>query len=89
MDCVLNRIDQERFVSQNTVYEVINAKGQFTVMWNGAFEKAGENISEECFEAVIMEWNRETRLDTGIVYFNTVHVIGKNPFKHQDHWFSY
>lgn len=88
-DCVLNRIDQERFIGQNTVFEVINAKGQFSVMTNGAFEKAGEEISDECFEAAIMEWDRETRLDKDIVFFNTVHVIGKNPFKHQDHWFSY
>lgn len=36
-----------------------------------------------------MEWERETRLDKEVLYFNGVYENGKNPFKHGDHWFSY
>lgn len=88
-DVVLNRVDSERF--PNTIEEVIFQKNpvQFGVTVDGAFEKAESEISEECFEAVRMEWERETRLDKEVLYFNTVHENGKNPFKHGDHWFSY
>lgn len=88
-DVVLNRVDSERF--PNTIEEVIFQKNpvQFGVTADGAFEEAESQISEECFEAVRMEWERETRLDKEVLYFNTVHENGKNPFKHDDHWFSY
>lgn len=88
-DVVLNRVDSERF--PNTIEEVIFQKNpvQFGVTMDGAFEKAESEISEECFEAVRMEWKREARVDKEVLYFNTVHENGKNPFKHGDHWFSY
>lgn len=84
-DVVLNRVGSERFPS--TIEEVIFQKNpvQFGVTADGAFEKAESEISEECFEAVRMEWERETRLDKEVLYFNTVHENGKNPFKHGDH----
>lgn len=62
---------------------------QFVVTVDGAFEKAESEVSEECFEAIRMEWEREERIDKEVLYFNTVHENGKNPFKHGDHWFSY
>lgn len=88
-DVVLNRVDSEMF--PNTIEEVIFQKNpvQFGVTVDGSFKKAKSEISEECFEAVRMEWERETRLDKEVLYFNTVHDNGKNPFKHGDHWFSY
>lgn len=88
-DVVLNRVDSERF--PNTVEEVIFQKNpvQFGVTVDGAFEKTKSEVSEECFEAVRMEWEREARLDKEVLYFNTVHENGNNPFKHGDHWFSY
>lgn len=88
-DVVLNRVDSEKF--PNTIEEVIFQKNpvQFGVTVDEAFEKAKSEVSEECFEAVRMEWERETRLDKEVLYFNTVHENGKNPFKHGDHWFSY
>lgn len=88
-DVVLNRVDSERF--PNAVEEVIFQKNpvQFGVTVDGAFERVGGDIPEECFEAARMEWERETRLDKEALYFNTVHENGKNPFKHGDHWFSY
>lgn len=88
-DVVLNRVDSELF--PNTIEEVIFQKNpvQFGVTVDGSFKKAKPEVSEECFEAVRMEWERETRLDKEVMYFNTVHENGKNPFKHGDHWFSY
>lgn len=88
-DVVLNRVDSEKF--PDTIEEVIFQKNpvQFCVTVDGAFERVGGDVSEECFEAVRMEWERETRLDGEVMYFNTVHENGKNPFKHGDHWFSY
>lgn len=88
-DCVLNRIDQARFVDQNDVWSVIYADGQFSVMWSGSFEKAGWNIDEDSFKAAEMEWQRESRLDPNVVFFNGVYENGKRPFKHGGHWFSY
>lgn len=88
-DVVLNRVESEKF--PNTIEEVIFQKNpvQFGVTVDEAFEKAKSEISEECFEAVRMEWERDTRLYKEVLYFNTVHENGKNPFKHGDHWFSY
>ena len=88
-DVVLNRVDSERF--PDTIEEVIFQRNpvQFGVTVDGAFERAGGDVSEECFKAVQMEWKRETRLDKNVMYFNGVHENGKNPFKHGDHWFSY
>lgn len=88
-DVVLNRVDSERF--PNTIEEVIFQKNpvQFGVTVDGAFDRVGGDVSEECFKATQMEWERETRLDKNVMYFNGVHENGKNPFKHGDHWFSY
>lgn len=89
VDVVLNRVDDERF--PNSIEEVIFQEHptQFTVTKNGAFEKAGENISEKAWKAVEMEWNE--RLDYGILYFSSTKnpVNGEKAFKYYDHWFSY
>ncbi len=88
-DVVLNRVDSEKF--PNTIEEVIFQKNpvQFSVTVSGAFERAGGDVSEECFESVRMEWERGTRIDGGVLYFNSIEARGKNPFKYGDHWFSY
>lgn len=88
-DVVLNRVDSERF--PNTIEEVIFQKNpvQFSVTASNAFDKAKSEISEECFEAVRMEWDRESRIDKEILYFGRGYGNRKNPFKYGDHWFSY
>ncbi len=88
-DVVLNRVDSEKFKDQNDVKEVIYADKQFSVIKNGAFRKAENEISEDCYKAVQMEWKREDRLDKNVLYFNIVYENGVDPFKHGDHWFSY
>lgn len=87
VDVVLNRVDDERF--PNSVEEVIFQKDpvQFSVTTNGSFEKAGWNIDEETYQAVLMEY--EERTNSGILYFSTTPCNGKNHFQHGDHWFGY
>lgn len=86
-DVVLNRIDSDKF--PDTAEEVIFQKGQFGPVTDGGFERAAWNMSENAYKAVEMEWDRETRLNTGILYFNTSWDNGTKPFKVGDHWFSY
>ena len=89
-DVVLNRVDSNRF-SQNNIREVIYSPGQFSVMRNGAFQKAGYNISNEAYQAAIMEIKAYERLDSEILYFSSTEkpVNGKNAWKYKNHWFSY
>lgn len=88
-DVVLNRVDDDQF--PNTVEEVIFQERQFSVVRNGMFEQAAWDVTDEDFLAVELEWNRENRLDNGILYFNAgKHAVnGKNPWKYGDHWFGY
>lgn len=82
---VLNRVDSSRF--PDTIEEVIFQPGAFGVITDGAFDRAAWNMSPECFEAVALEMGE--RSDTGILYFNTKWVNGRNPWKYKGHWFSY
>lgn len=86
VDVVLNRVDDSRW--PNTITEVINQPYQFSPMRNGAFEKAAETVTDECFEAVALEL--ESRLDYDIHYFQAGgYGYGKAAYKHGDHFFSY
>ena len=85
-DVVLNRVDSDDF--PNTVGEVIFQENQFNVIENGAFDEAGWTITEECFEAVKLEY--EERLNYDILYFGRgPSKYTSNHFKHQDHWFGW
>lgn len=86
VDVVLNRVDDSRW--PNTITEVINQPYQFSPMSNGAFEKAAETVTDECFEAVALEL--ESRLDYDIHYFCAGgYNYGQSAYKHGDHYFSY
>lgn len=82
---VLNRVRHPAW--PNSVYDVIHQKGQFEVMRNGAFNRAGNHISETSMEAARRAYV-ET-LDSGILYFATFKANGKGHWKHGGHWFSY
>lgn len=86
-DVVLNRVDDDRW--PDTIEEVIYQKGQFSVVANGMFKKAANEISEEAYLAAEMEWNE--RLDDGIVFFNSGKscLHGELGWKYGDHWFAY
>ena len=86
VDVVLNRVDSDDF--PDTVEEVIFQKNQFSVIENGDFDDAGWTITEECYEAVKMEY--EERLNYDILYFSRgPSKYASNHFKHQDHWFGW
>ena len=86
VDVVLNRVDSDDF--PDTVEEVIFQKNQFSVIENGAFDEAGWTITEECYEAVKLEY--EERLNYDILYFSRgPSKYASNHFKHQDHWFGW
>lgn len=85
VDVVLNRVDSDDF--PDTVEEVIFQENQFSVIENGAFDEAGWTITEECYEAVKLEY--EERLNYDILYFSRgPSKYASNHFKHQDHWFG-
>ena len=86
VDCVLNRVEDPDF--PNSIHEVIFQKGQFKVMENGAFDKAGWNMTEEDFKAVAIE-TEGPQLNEDVLYFSR----GKGPYGHDwfkegDHWFG-
>lgn len=86
VDVVLNRVDSDEF--PNTVEEVIFQEDQFSVIKNGAFDRAGWTITEECYEAVRLEY--EERLNYDILYFSKgKSKYATNHFKWQDHWFGW
>ena len=86
VDVVLNRVDSDVF--PDTVEEVIFQENQFSVIENGAFDEAGWTITEECYEAVELEY--EERLNYDILYFSRgKSKYASNHFKHQDHWFGW
>lgn len=86
VDVVLNRVDSDDF--PNTVEEVIFQENQFSVIEDGAFDEAGWTITEECYEAVKLEY--EERLNYDILYFSRgPSKYASNHFKHQDHWFGW
>lgn len=86
VDVVLNRVDSDEF--PDTVEEVIFQQNQFSVIDNGAFDEAGWTITEECYEAVKLEY--EERLNYDILYFSRGQSkYTSNHFKHQDHWFGW
>lgn len=86
VDVVLNRVDSDDF--PNTVEDVIFQKNQFSVIENGAFDEAGWAITEECYEAVKLEY--EELLNYDILYFSRgPSKYASNHFKHQDHWFGW
>lgn len=87
VDVVLNRVGSNQF--PDTVEEVIYQKNQFSVIKNGAFEKAGWNISDESFEAVRLEYEEQTNKE--VLFFGTKKrsYMKHGSFKCQDHWFGW
>lgn len=88
-DVVLNRVDDPRF--PDNIRDVIFQSNptQFSVTVDGAFERAYNNISDDAWRAVELEW--EERLDYEVLYFSSTPqpINGTRPFKYYDHWFSY
>lgn len=84
-DVILNRVESPDF--PNTISEVIFQDGQFSVITNGAFDKAGYNMKEDDYAAVMYEVELHNNKD--VLYFNNCSTVaGKgDKFKVGDHWF--
>lgn len=85
-DVVFNRVMSDRF--PNTITEVIYQPGQFSVVNDGALERAYTEVTEEDFQAVEMEIDEE--LDYEVLFFT---AGGYNPYcvpmyQYGDHYFG-
>lgn len=88
-DVVLNRRDAGW---EENIYYVIFHSGQFSCIYDGGFDRAGWNISEDSYKAAMMEYeaNPDDRLDGDILYFT---AGGYNKYcvpmySHGDHYFG-
>lgn len=83
VDVILNRVDSDKF--PNTITDVIDAQGQFSVVSNGSINKV--DISQETFKAIELELKHRT--DSEILYFRADHYgNGKACYKVNNHYFS-
>lgn len=84
---VLNRVDSETF--PDTVEEVIFQNNQFSVIKDGAFDRAAWNMSEQAYEAVWLEY--ESRSNYDVLYFSRgkSEYMKNGSFKYEDHWFGW
>ena len=86
VDVILNRVESPDF--PDTVEEVIFQDGQFSVIENGAFDKAAWNMKDSDYAAVAVEY--ELHSNKQVLYFNNCkYVSGEGEaFKVGDHWFN-
>lgn len=87
-DVVLNRIDAGW---GETVEDIIFSDNQFSVIFDGAYDAAAWNISEECFKAAEQEYLAKRRVDGNILYFTAGRYgeYGTPAYRHGNHYFSY
>lgn len=85
-EVVLNRVESEDF--PDSVEEVIFQEGQFSVVKNGAWEKAAYNMKEDDYTAVEYAINMHENKE--VLYFNNcIKVAGTGtPFKVGGHYFN-
>ena len=86
VDCILNRVESPDF--PNTIPEVIFQDGQFSVIKNGAFDKAAWNMKESDYAAVAVEMELHENKD--VLYFNNSSSVSGSgtPFRVGGHWFN-
>lgn len=86
VDVVLNRLESPLY--PNTVEEVIYQPGQFSVIKNGAFDKAAWHMQDSDFAAVAVEY--EIHKNKDVLYFNNCSKVSGTgtPFKVGGHWFN-
>ena len=82
---VLNRVDDERF--PNTIFDVINQPGQFTVVGNGRLYTGYEKQDPSCVQAAMEELM--SRTDRNVLFFCAYGYGYGTPYmKHGNHYFS-
>ena len=85
VDVVLNRVESDEF--PDSISEVIFQDGQFSVVTNGAFDKAAWNMQDSDYAAVMCEV--ELHQNKEVLYFNNCSIVAGTgeKFKVGDHWF--
>lgn len=85
-DVVLNRVESPDF--PNNIHDVIFQDGQFSVIKNGAWEKAAYNMTESDYAAVMVEVQMHQNKE--VLYFNNCSKVSGTgtPFKVGGHWFN-
>ena len=85
VDVLLNRLESPDF--PNTMEEVIFQEGQFSVITNGAFDKAAWNMQESDYKAVAYEYEMHSN-KTWLYFNNTENVSGSGEIcQIGDHYF--
>lgn len=85
-DVVLNRVDSPAW--PNTIREVIYQPGQFSVVNNGALDRAWGNVPQVCYDAVMSQL--QSRLNYDIIYFSMGYLANGNlAFVHGTHYYGY
>lgn len=87
-DVVLNRIDDGW---GETVEDIIFMDSQFSVIFDGAYDKAAWEISEDSFNAAQQEYLAKSRVDGNVLYFTAGRYgnYGKPAYRHGNHYFCY
>ena len=85
-DVVLNRVDSPAWPT--TIADVIYQPGQFSVVNNGALNRAFGNVPQVCYDAV--QSQLAGRLNYDIIYFSMgYNANGTLAFTHGTHFYSY
>lgn len=85
-DVVLNRRDSSEWPS--TIEGVIYQPGQFSVVSNGALDRAYGNAPQICYDAIISQL--QNRWNYGIIYFSMNGLAnGEFAFVSDTHYFGY
>jgi len=85
-DVVLNRRDSSAWPS--TIHDVIYQSGQFSVVSNGALDRAYGNAPQICYDAIISQLQNRWNYD--IIYFSMNYLAnGSFAFVAGTHWFGY
>ena len=86
-DVVLNRVSSPLW--PNTITGVIYQSGQFSVVYNGALDRALQNCPQVAYDAVLHELNGP-RADYNIQYFSMGYCAnGTLAFVHGSHYYAY
>ena len=84
-DVVLNRRDSPAW--PNSIEGVIYQPGQFSVVSNGALNRAYGNVPQVCYDAIISQLQNRWRYD--IIYFSMgYNANGNLAFVHGTHYYS-
>jgi N-acetylmuramoyl-L-alanine amidase len=82
---VLNRVDSPAW--PNTIREVIYQPGQFSVVSNGALDRAYGNAPQVAYDAVLSQL--QSRYNYDIIYFSMgYNANGTIAFTHGTHYYS-